>query len=170
MFYDAFALRFKSGVTLIHRYVGTCLIQTHRKGFQDLLEKDCDIYEWHAVHCFVFAFTSWKLSKCIFLRQGKHWPAKCSCEFISSHIWTDILALYSLSIIQQNSTHCLILFCFVWYSYRILYKFSKANNSVKIISLDTLMSKCTMNTPSFSRYFLTRFKTLARVYFIDYTE
>lgn len=88
----------------------------------------------------------------------------------SSQIWTDILALYSLSIIQQNSTHCLILFCFVWYSYRILYKFSKANNSVKIIPLDTLMSKCTMNTPSFSRYFLTRFEALARVYFIDYTE
>lgn len=123
MFYDAFGLRFKSGVTLLHRYVGTCLIQTHRKGFQDLLEKDCDIYEWHAVHCFVFVFTSWKLSKCIVLRQGKHWPAKCSCEFISSHIWTDILALYSLSIIFSKTQlivwFCLILFCLVFISHSL---------------------------------------------------
>lgn len=117
MFYDAFGLRFKSGVTLLHRYVGTCLIQTHRKGFQDLLEKDCDIYEWHAVHCSVFAFTSWKLSKCIFHRQRKHWPVKCSCGFIShlNRFWPFIRwALFS-------KIQLIVWFCFVLFGIHIAF-------------------------------------------------
>lgn len=108
------------GATLIHRFVGIIWSKhiERRKGFQDLLKKGYDIYEWHAVHCSVFVFMSWKLLKCIF-REAKQRPDKCSRGFILHLNWHAGPSYAQHYSAKLNSLFDLVMFCLVFISHSL---------------------------------------------------